>query len=136
MSWITTIINAHTAVTSDVSHYARLKSDRYFVWQEESANDLVAGGRHAERAMRGTTDLFTKTEDDPWAAQLEESFDGHGIAWSLNSVQYEEETGYIHIEWTWEVPDFADPAPAEADDPGDPSTAGAAAPGGPSEEAT
>ena len=113
MSWQDTIIAAHTAVTDAVSHYERLKSDRYFVWQEEGSTDLEAEGRHAERAMRGTTDLFTKIENDPWAEALEESFDGKGIAWYLNSVQYEEETGFIHTEWVWEMLNFH-PAPEDS----------------------
>ena len=29
----------------------------------------------------------------------------HGIAWEKTSVQYEDETGFIHHEWTWEVTD-------------------------------
>lgn len=103
MSWQDRIIAAHTAVTSDVSHYEKLKSDRYFVWQEEAADDLIAENRHAERVVRGTTDLFTKIELDPWAEQLEAALDAGRIAWTLNSVQYEEETGFIHYEWVWEV---------------------------------
>ena len=117
MTWYEKIIAAHTAVTDAVSHYEKLKSDRYFVWQEEGSTDLLAEGTHAERAMRGTTDLFTKQENDPWIAALEESFDGKGIAWSLNSVQYEEETGFIHYEWLWEVVSLAPDPPAPATDP-------------------
>lgn len=108
MSWQDKIIEAHTAVTDAVSHYKRLKSDRYFVWAEEARKDLLAADTHAERVWRGTTDLYTKQEGDPWAAALEESFDGKGIAWSLNSVQYEDDTGFIHTEWVWEVVDDGD----------------------------
>ena len=53
--------------------------------------------------MTGTTDLFTKQEFDPWAPALEESFDASGIAWYLNSIQYEEDTRFWHYEWVWEV---------------------------------
>ena len=42
MAWYETIIAAHTAVTQAVSHGQRLKSSRYFVWQEDGANDLEA----------------------------------------------------------------------------------------------
>ena len=35
MSWKKTIIDAHLSVTDSVSHYRRLKSDRYFVWAED-----------------------------------------------------------------------------------------------------
>lgn len=25
-------------------------------------------------------------------------------SWQLNSIQYEDDTGLTHYEWTWEVP--------------------------------
>ena len=109
MSWKTRLIAAHTAVTDQVSHYEALKRERYFVWAEEDPNDLIAEGRHAERAVRGTTDLFTKLEDDPWKKAFEDSLTAAGIAWRWNSTQYEPDTGYIHYEWVWEVADGADP---------------------------
>ena len=103
MSWQDTIIAAHTAVTDAVSHGGRMQSERYFVWQEDGANDLEAGNVHTERAVTGTTDLFSKTEFDPWGPALEASLNRAGISWYLNSVQYEEDTGFWHWEWVWEV---------------------------------
>lgn len=103
MTWYEKIIAAHLAVTDSVSHNERMKSDRYFVWGETGQDDLEASNIHAEKAVTGYTDLYTKQEFDPWKDQLEESFDANGIAWSLNSVQYEEETGFIHYEWYWSV---------------------------------
>lgn len=103
MTWYETIIVAHTAVTDAVSHNERMKSDRYFVWGEMGQDDLEASNIHAEKAVTGYTDLYTKIEFDPWKDQLEESFDKYGIFWSLNSVQYEEETGFTHYEWYWSV---------------------------------
>ena len=102
-SWYERIIAAHAAVTDSVSHGGRMKSDRYFVWQEEGSNDLIADSIHAERAVTGSTDLFSRREFDPWKEQFEQELDKAGIAWSLNSVQYEPETGYWHWEWVWEV---------------------------------
>lgn len=103
MTWYERIIAAHRAVTDAVSHAARVKSERYFVWQEDGSNDLAGDNGHGERVMTGTTDLYTKQELDPWADALGESFDAHGIAWALNSVQYEADTGSYHYEWVWEA---------------------------------
>lgn len=103
MSWYETVIEAHTAVTDAVSHGQRLNSDRYFVWQEERADDLEANGRHIEKAMSGTTDLFTKQEFDPWREAFERSLDASAMAWYLNSVQFETDTGFWHWEWVWSV---------------------------------
>lgn len=103
MTWYERIIAAHRAVTDAVSHAARVKSERYFVWQEDGSNDLAGDNGHGERAVTGTTDLYTKQELDPWADALGESFDAHGIAWALNFVQYEADTGFYHYEWVWEA---------------------------------
>lgn len=104
MIWYETVVSVHTAVTDKVSHCRRLKSDRYFVWEEDGANDLSADDRHIERAITGTTDLFTKMEFDPWVHELEVALDNEPtIAWRYNSFQYEEDTGFYHHEWEWQV---------------------------------
>ena len=103
MTWQERIIAAHRAVTDAVSHGQRMQSQRYFVWQEDGANDLEADDRHGEGAVTGTTDLFTKQEFDPWAEELGESLSGYGVAWYIGSVQFEEDTGFWHTEWIWEV---------------------------------
>ena len=104
MSWYERIVAAHTAVTDAVSHGGRLKSDRYFVWQEEGNDDFLADNRHCEKAVSGTTDLFTRLEFDPWREQLEKQLDqAPGITWSLNSIQFEHDTSFWHYEWIWSV---------------------------------
>ena len=103
MKWYEKIIEAHKAVTDKISHSGRLKSDRYFVWQEDGSNDFIADGKHVEKAVTGTSDLFTKNEFDPWKEDFEKALDNANIPWALNSVDYEEDTGFYHYEWTWTV---------------------------------
>lgn len=103
MQWYERLIMAHLAVTDQVSHAQRMSSDRYFVWQEEGSTDLIADGKHKEKVFSGTTDLFTKQEFDPWKEALEQSFDESEISWELSSVQFEEDTGFWHYEWLWQV---------------------------------
>ena len=103
MRWYETIIAAHTAVSDTVSHARYMNCDRYFVWQEDGSNDYTADDVHAGRAVTGTTDLYTRVEFDPWVDELGHSFDTYGIFWDINSIQYEEDTGFYHIEWRWEV---------------------------------
>lgn len=104
MTWYEKIIKAHTDVTDQVSHGGRLKSDRYFVWQEEGSADLIADNVHAEKAVSGSTDLFTKQEFDPWKDAFETSMDAMpGLAWRLNSIQFEPDTGFWHYEWKWVI---------------------------------
>lgn len=102
-AWYEKIITAHVAVTSDVSHAERLSSDRYFVWIEDGRNDLVSDGEHSEVAVTGRSDLYTKMEFDPWAEELEASFDRSGIAWTRILSEYESDTRFWHISWDWEA---------------------------------
>lgn len=104
MSWVDHILAPHLQVTDAIRHSEYMESDRYFVWQEDGENNLTAGGIRKERAVTGTTDLFTKQEFDPWKEELEKAFDASPyVCWKLNSVQFEEETGFYHYEWRWEV---------------------------------
>ena len=104
MSWWEKIIAAHRQVTDKVSHGQRMQSERYFVWQEDGEADCILDGRHAEKAVTGSTDLFTKQEFDPWKDQMEQAFDNApDILWRLNSIQFEEDTGFWHYEWLWTV---------------------------------
>lgn len=105
MTWYQRLVSALTAVTTSVSHGSRLTSDRYIVWQEDGGRALNADDAHTERVVTGSIDLYSKRELDPWVEAIESSLDTAGIAWSPVSVgeAYEEETGFWHWSWDWEV---------------------------------
>lgn len=103
MKWYERIIAAHLTVTEEVSHGERLESERYFVWQEDGKNDLMADNSHAEQAVTGSTDLYTKEEFDPWADALGEALSAAGIAWTLVGTELETDTGFWHHSWDWQV---------------------------------
>lgn len=75
----------------------------YGVYAEDSSNDLHADNRHAEHAVQGTVDYFTR--DDSGAAKIviEAALESIPCAYYLNSTQFEEDTGFIHYEWVFEV---------------------------------
>lgn len=102
-SWHERIVEAHLSVTQAVSHGQRIKSERYFVWMEDGRIDLYADNVHAERAVTGSTDLYTKVELDPWADALGQALSRQHIAWQLVSVELEAETGFWHYSWDWTV---------------------------------
>lgn len=93
------------SVTPDTFHYyATKKTDKYIVWAE----DGEAGSSHADdhktnQVIQGTIDYFTKTEFDSNFGLIQEKLNSTDITWRLNSIQYEEGTGYIHYEWVWEM---------------------------------
>ena len=96
---------ALAALTDRVYHYVAAPNSTppYIVWAEDGDNDLPGDDRHAERAITGTVDLYTKTEGDTLREAIPGALEDIGASYYLNSVQYEEETGLVHYEWVWEV---------------------------------
>lgn len=84
--------------------YAFHKADRYAVWAEDGeGEELAADNQKVEQVLSGTIDFFTRTEKDPAIVEIQTALENAEISYYLNSVQYEEETRYIHYEWRWEV---------------------------------
>jgi len=92
-------------VTPDTFHYfAHKKPDKYIVWAEDTeAGSGHADNRKTNQVIQGSIDYFTKTEFDSNVDLIQNKLTEAQIAWKLNSVQYEEETKYIHHEWVFEV---------------------------------
>lgn len=72
---------------------------------EFEADALYGDDRKAATAYEGSVDLFSMVKGGAGWIQLitgtlTEHCDG---AWSLNSFQYERETGLFHWEWTFQV---------------------------------
>lgn len=85
-------------------YYAPAKrTDDYIVWGEDSSDDLKADGKTVEIGMTGTADLYTKTEYSQLVDSVESAFERIGVAYNINSVQFEDDTGYIHYEWEWTI---------------------------------
>lgn len=83
-------------------YYAVEESNQYIVWSEDNQSDsLWADGKMQEQAIQGTVDYYTKIENDPNVLGIQEAMEG--CSFRLNSVQYEEETKYIHYEWVFKV---------------------------------
>lgn len=83
--------------------WSKAPSGDYGVYAEDGANDLIANGKHCESVLQGTVDYFTRDDSGTPKTTIEAALDGAGIAWYLNGVQLEEDTGYIHYEWVFEV---------------------------------
>ena len=75
----------------------------FLVWAEDGDNTAGADDRMMEQAITGTTDYFTRDEFDLAIDRIQDANQSLGIAWRLNSVQYEDDTELIHYEWSWEV---------------------------------
>ena len=75
----------------------------YGVYAEDGANDFNADGEHAEKAVQGTVDYFTRDDSGTPQTTIEAALEGLNVPWYLNTIQYEDDTGYIHYEWVFEV---------------------------------
>lgn len=78
----------------------------YMVWGTDGTADAVhADGKLQERVRTGTIDLYSVKSMGADYQNVEKALNKSGVAWSLNSVQYEDGTGMVHYEWVWEVVD-------------------------------
>ena len=99
------LVTALTATGLQFAHFGWSKAPAgdYGVYAEDGANDLIAGNVHRERVIEGTVDYFTRDATLACKATIETALNGCGAAWYLNSVQFENDTGYIHLEWVFQV---------------------------------
>lgn len=77
----------------------------YIVWAEdEEAQALNTDNLKVKQGIHGTIDYFTKVEFDEMVDDIQEGLNElENVSFRLNSVQYEEETGFIHHEWEFWV---------------------------------
>ena len=96
---------ALTATGLQFAHFGWSKAPAgdYGVFAEDGANDLIAGNVHSERIVEGTVDYFTRDADLAAKPLIEAALNSCGAAWYLNSVQFEDASGYIHLEWVFQV---------------------------------
>ena len=105
MELLKRVRDALFTVTKDVNHFEKTGSEeRYIVWQEGiEGGSLHADDKHEIMVINGTIDLFTKQEYDPWVQEITRALEDAEITCRIESIQYEDETGYIHYEWHFEV---------------------------------
>ena len=87
------------------AHHAWSKAPQgdYGVFAEEGASDLIANGEHVERGVTGYIDYFTRDDSGTPQKKIETALRSLRIPWRVNSISYENDTGYIHYEWTWGI---------------------------------
>lgn len=96
----------HDAMPAAMYHYA---ADRpgvpYGVWAEDGEISPGADNVRSTVILTGTTDYYTKAENDDNVDAIRAIFDAASgwLAVKLNSVQYEDDTGLLHYEWAWEA---------------------------------
>lgn len=89
-----------------VYHYHKPSEvkDRYCVWAEDKeATSMQGSNRKIHQQLQGTIDLFSKVEYDTAVDDIQDALNAAGIGFYQNSIQYEDETGFIHWEWVFYI---------------------------------
>ena len=73
----------------------------YGTWSEEYGTEFKAGSVVAEQVMNGYVDYFTRDDSGAPKTAIEKAMTDAGIVWHLDTVQYENDTGYIHYTWEY-----------------------------------
>lgn len=72
----------------------------YGVYAEDEGDDLIADNRHIERGTRGYIDYFTRDDTSVPRTTIESALN-EVCSFSLESIQFEDDTGYIHYGWVF-----------------------------------
>lgn len=103
---LSVIKTALLTVTDDVFHFIAPQNQKgaYIVWAEDGqADSSHADDRMVEQVITGTIDYYTKSENDSNFDAIQDALNEAEISFDLSSIQYEEDTKYIHYEWIFEV---------------------------------
>ena len=101
LSSLEEVKNALLTVSQNVGHFKAWETnDSYIVWAEDTEVEaLNTDDYKSGQTIEGTIDLFTRSETDPAIEGIPNALNKARIGWVLNSVQYEDDTRYIHYEW-------------------------------------
>lgn len=88
-----------------VYHYWRFGTEpKYIIWQENGEGSLEANNHKAEQAIYGSVDYYTLDEFDTIFDDIQEALNSvEGLYWEYDGTDYEDETNYIHHNWTWRL---------------------------------
>lgn len=112
MSCLEIVKNTLEALTEKCFHYEaffedEIEKDEYIVWAEDNEyNSLGTDNYKGYQTVEGTIDYFTKSGVDPMPDVIQNALNRARIGWEINSIQYEDETGFIHFEWLFRVRNY------------------------------
>lgn len=91
-------------VSQDVYLYTAKGNQKtpYVVYGTDGDNNLFGGNRRTEVCDSGYIDLYTKNAEDDLIQSIPAALENAGVAFYLNSVQYEDAANILHYEWRWE----------------------------------
>ena len=99
MGALLALLNENTSYSFAQYGWSRAPEGDYGVVSEDSGEDFIANDVHLERGTAGTVDFFTRDATSAPREAVEAVLNDAGVCWQLNSIQFEDDTGFIHYEW-------------------------------------
>ena len=92
-------------ISSVIHHYKRTEVSAPFgVWAEQyETNSDFADNSKTTQGVSVQLDYYTQEEFDSTIDDLQAYLNENGYPWSLDSVQFEDETNMIHYSWSFTV---------------------------------
>lgn len=81
--------------------WSHAPSGDWGVYSEDGAETFFADGRNASSRLTGSVDYYTRSDAEEVKTKIETALKTSGLAWWLESIQYENDTRFIHYEWRW-----------------------------------
>lgn len=79
--------------------WAKPPAGDYGVVSYAADSTFQADERNTERIREGYVDYFTRTTGDVAKAAIETALNKSGLHWYNTGVDYERETGFVHLSW-------------------------------------
>ena len=97
------VLNGFTDIPFVELAWSHSPDDKYGVITLDTQTALNADADPvSEKMLTGFVDVFVKKPKDlSTVSDVESALNRLGIYFALNSVQFEDDTGYVHYEWTW-----------------------------------
>lgn len=73
----------------------------YGTWEENAGTEFMAEDAVAEQVMNGYVDYFTRDNTSAPRSAIQSAMTNAGVIWHLDTVQFEDDTGYIHYTWRY-----------------------------------
>lgn len=89
-------------ISANFHHYRRVETAAPFgVWAEQfEENSFHTDNRKTNQGIHCAVDYYTAEEYDGTLDAIQNYLDGSGFEWSLDNVEYEDETNLIHYNWS------------------------------------
>ncbi len=95
-------LNIFTMIPFTEFAWENAPKDGYGVVSPDGQIELKADADPAaEKMLTGTIDVFVKATDRDPTNDVENAMRAIGVWFSMESIQLEQETSYVHFEWRW-----------------------------------